>query len=381
MTIPPDLETPLLLLDEERLRRNIARMQARMTELNVSFRPHAKTSKCPEVVRRQLAAGAAGITVSTLKEAERFQDAGVEDILYAVAIAPAKLDHALRLQRRGLRLTQVVDSVAAAAALTRHGEVHGHCHAALIEIDTDGHRSGLRPDDPAVLAVARALRARAGAGARLRGVMTHAGASYSLSTPEDLAAMAERERAGCVAAAQRLRDAAHDCETVSIGSTPTALSARSLEGVTEVRAGVYVFFDLVMAGIGVCTREEIALSVLCSVIGHRSDARRVFTDAGWMAMSRDRGTESQAQDFGYGLTCDVEGRPIAGLAFKEANQEHGILEWHGEPGIDLTERFPIGSQLRILPNHACATGAQHESYRVIPASGGDLLRWERFGGW
>lgn len=381
MAIPPDLETPLLLLDEARLQRNIARMQARMTELDVRFRPHAKTSKCPEVVRRQLAAGAAGITVSTLKEAERFWDEGVEDILYAVAIAPAKLDHALRLQRRGLRLTQVVDSVAAATELTRHGEVHGHCHAALIEIDTDGHRSGLCPEDPAVLAVARALRARGGAGARLAGVMTHAGASYSLSTPEDLAAMAERERAGCVAAALRLRDAGHDCGTVSVGSTPTALSARSLQGVTEVRAGVYVFFDLVMAGIGVCTREEIALSVLCSVIGHRADARRIFTDAGWTALSGDRGTATQAQDFGYGLICDVEGRPLAGLAFKEANQEHGILEWCGKPDIDLAERFPIGCQLRILPNHACATGAQHDSYLVIPAAGGELRRWERFRGW
>jgi D-serine deaminase-like pyridoxal phosphate-dependent protein len=375
-----DAETPLLLLDTARMQRNIARMQARMDALGVRFRPHVKTSKCPEVVRRQLAAGAHGITVSTLKEAEQFLAAGVDDILYAVAVAPNKLDHALRLARGGAKLTLLVESVAGAAALAAHGVAHGHCHAALIEVDTDGHRSGIRPDDPLLLEVAAALRSRGGHGARLAGVMTHAGSSYALSSPDALAAMAEQERARCVAAAERLRAAGFACETVSVGSTPTALSARSLEGVTEVRAGVYVFFDLVMAGVGVCGLEDIALSVLCSVIGHRADAGWIITDAGWMAMSRDRGTQKQAHDWGYGAVCDVAGRPIDGLAFNEANQEHGVLAWTGAPGVDLAQRFPLGTQLRILPNHACATGAQFDRY-VVAADGGAPATWPRFSGW
>src|SRR6185312_4940853 len=116
MPIPSALETPLLLLDEAQMQRNIDRMQARMDALGVRFRPHVKTSKCAEVVRRQLAAGGRGITVSTLKEAEQFAAAGVDDILYAVGIAPAKLDHALRLAREGVRLTLLVESVDGAAA-------------------------------------------------------------------------------------------------------------------------------------------------------------------------------------------------------------------------------------------------------------------------
>lgn len=381
MTELSDLETPLLLLDEQRMQRNIDRMQARMNELGVSFRPHAKTSKCPEVVRRQLAAGADGITVSTLKEADEFFAAGIHDILYAVAIAPAKFDHAMRLARAGLRLTLLVESVAAAQQLSRHGLGNGLCHEVLIEIDTDRHRSGIAPDDPLLAQVAGALRADGGHGARLKGVMTHAGSSYSLNTPDALAAMAEQERAGCVQAADRLRAAGHACEVVSVGSTPTALSAKTLAGVTEVRAGVYVFFDLVMAGVGVCSPDDIALTVLCSVIGHRPQAGWIITDAGWMAMSRDRGTQSQARDFGYGQVCDVSGRPIAPLRFGEANQEHGVLQWTGDPGIDITQRFPVGTQLRIMPNHACATSAQHQHYHVLPQSGGALQRWERFGGW
>ena len=186
MVVPPAIETPLLLLDEARMQRNIERMQARMAALGVRFRPHVKTSKCPEVVRRQLAAGARGITVSTLKEAERFFAEGVTDTLYAVAIVPGKLDHAMRLARRGLRLTLLTESVAAAEELTRHGQEYGHCHDVLIEIDTDGHRSGMPPDDPRLLAIAAALRTERGFGARLAGVMTHAGSSYSLSTPQSI---------------------------------------------------------------------------------------------------------------------------------------------------------------------------------------------------
>lgn len=379
MPIPSALETPLLLLDEAQMQRNIDRMQARMDALGVRFRPHVKTSKCAEVVRRQLAAGARGITVSTLKEAERFAAEGIDDILYAVAIAPAKLDHAMRLAREGVHLTVLVESVAGAAALARHGIERRHVHEVMIEIDTDGHRSGVRPDVAVLNEIARALRTERGSGAHLAGVMTHAGSSYALDTPEALARMAEQERSGCVRAAERLRAAGHRCERVSVGSTPTALSARALDGVTEVRAGVYVFFDLVMAGVGVCSRDEIALSVLCSVIGHREDAGWVITDGGWMAMSRDRGTQKQRRDFGYGAVCDLHGHPIEALAFDDANQEHGVLHWTGDGNVDLARRFPLGTQLRILPNHACSTAAQFDRYSVL--LDGKIREWPRFSGW
>jgi D-serine deaminase-like pyridoxal phosphate-dependent protein len=367
------LETPAPLLDESRMQHNIERMQARMSQLGVAFRPHVKTSKCLEVVRRQMAAGARGITVSTLKEAEEFFRAGVNDILYAVAIVPNKLDHALALIRAGLRLTLLVESVAMAEQLARHGSEHGVCYDVLIEVDTDGHRSGVKPGDPVLLQIAAALQG----GARLKGVMTHAGASYDLNTPEALQQIAEQERSRCVAAAQLLRGAGHACEVVSVGSTPTALSAQHLDGVTEVRAGVYVFFDLVMADVGVCTAADIAISLLCTVIGHRPDQGWIITDGGWMAMSRDLGH----QQHGYGVVCDSDGQPVVGLSFGKANQEHGVLQWRGAADVDIVQRFPVGSSLRILPNHACATGAQHAQYHVIPKSGGDWQVWPRFSGW
>jgi D-serine deaminase-like pyridoxal phosphate-dependent protein len=105
----------------------------------------------------------------------------------------------------------------------------------------------------------------------------------------------------------------------------------------------------------------------------------VITDAGWMAMSRDRGTREQLRDYGYGAVCDGDGYAIEQLAFDDANQEHGVLRWTGEP-VDLARRFPLGRQLRILPNHACATAAQFDRYTVLTPAG-DLREWPRFGGW
>src|SRR4051812_1040677 len=183
--------TPAALIDEARMMRNIARMQDRMNALGVRLRPHVKTSKCVEVARQQLAQGGQGITVSTLREAECFFAAGFNDILYAACIPPNKIDRALELRRRGCNLTVIVDSVEAARSLAEAGRVNGHAFAVMIEIDSDGHRSGVRAGDPLLTDVAREL---VSGGAVLKGVLTHAGSSYDLNAPETLEQLAEQER-------------------------------------------------------------------------------------------------------------------------------------------------------------------------------------------
>ena len=371
------LNTPAALVDLARMHRNIARMQKRMGSLGVAFRPHVKTSKCLPVVQAQLAAGARGITVSTLTEAEQFFAAGITDILYAVGIVPSKLPQALALRRKGCALKLIADNVQTGRSTGIFGRENNEIFEIWIEIDTDGHRSGIKPSGDALIEVGRAIH---DGGMNLGGVMTHAGSSYGCDTPEALQAMAEQERAGCVLAAQRLRTAGLPCAVVSVGSTPTALFARHLEGVTEVRAGVYVFFDLVMANLGVCSTDDVALSVLTTVIGHQADKGWAIVDAGWMAMSRDRGTQTQKHDCGYGLVCDVYGRVLEGYVLSAANQEHGILSHQGAADGDIAQRFPVGTQLRILPNHACATGAQFPEYQAV-GTDGRTETWSRFYGW
>ncbi|KAF1048163.1 MAG: D-threo-3-hydroxyaspartate dehydratase [Herbaspirillum frisingense] len=343
----------------------------------MSFRPHVKTSKSTDVAALQRAAGARGVTVSTLLEAQHFHAAGIDDILYAVGMVPAKLPQALALRRQGCALKIITDSLASARAIADFGRAHDEVFEVWIEIDSDGHRSGIRPEQEALLEVGRCLHE---GGMRLGGVLTHAGSSYDYDTPEALQAIAEQERAACVNAALRLRAAGLPCPVVSIGSTPTALSAASLEGVTEVRAGVYVFFDLVMHNVGVCTQDDIALSVLTTVIGHQEEKGWAIVDAGWMAMSRDRGTQKQKHDFGYGQVCDAAGTPLKDYLITGANQEHGILSLREGVDRDIVKRFPVGTQLRILPNHACATGAQFPSYQALAADG-TVQNWPRLHGW
>ncbi|MEH3102238.1 alanine racemase [Sphingomonas adhaesiva] len=373
-----DLETPALLLDLGRFDRNVARLRAHLAPLGVTLRPHVKTAKSIDLARRLFPQGGGAITVSTLAEAEYFADGGITDITYAVGLSPDRIARARALVARGVALDVLIDSVEQARALADAAADGAAMPGVLIEIDCDGHRGGLLPGDRAIVAIADVLAA---GGVALRGVLTHAGESYNARGGVGLPEMAEAERAAAVAAAGLLRAGGHACPVVSVGSTPTAHFARDLTGVTEVRAGVFMFFDLVMHGIGVCAVDDIAVSVLATVIGHRVDKGWILTDAGWMAMSRDRGTAKHPVDQGYGLVCALDGTPYPDLIVGDASQEHGILTVRPGSGATLPD-LPVGTRVRVLPNHACATSAQHDRYHVLDAAGtGVAAVLPRIRGW
>jgi D-serine deaminase-like pyridoxal phosphate-dependent protein len=359
-------DTPFAVVDIARSRRNVDRLAGR---LSTPLRPHVKTAKSVDIANLMHGGTPGPITVSTLAEAERFADAGYTDITYAVGIDPHKLPRVVALLRRGVAVQVLLDSVEQAQAVQAAGV------PALIEVDCDGHRGGVTVENPALVEIARVL------GDCFAGVLVHAGESYFEPTPAGRLRAAETERDVAVAAADRIRAEGITVGTVSVGSTPTAHAARDLAGVTEVRAGNYVFFDLVMAGIGVCTLDDLALTVVVTVIGRRPEKGWLVTDGGWMALSRDRGTANQAVDQGYGVVADVAGIVIPELIVSGASQEHGILTIRdGSPLPDL----PVGTRLRIMPNHACATAAQHHGYRIVD-SDLDTPRirdvWDRVGGW
>jgi D-serine deaminase-like pyridoxal phosphate-dependent protein len=334
-----------------------------------------KTSKSIEVLKILNGGGADGpITVSTLAEARYFFEHGVTDILYAVGVAPIKLPEIAALLRAGCKLRVILDTTEAADAVREFVETDGVPMEVLIEIDSDGHRAGVAPDDPRLIEIGRRL------GPCLAGVMTHAGASYDCRTRAEFEAIAEQERALTVAAAQRLRAAGLHCPIVSVGSTPTITYARDLSGVTEARVGVYAFGDLVQTELGTCATDDIAIGVIASVIGHNRDHGRVLIDAGFLALSRDRGTADLPVDWGYGAVCDpISGRLIDGVIVSATNQEHGIVT--ARSGAIDFDRFPIGSRLRILPNHACATAAAYDRYFVTDGGDEIVAVWDRVNGW
>ncbi len=361
-----DLPTPCLVLDRTILKRNIATMAAALARHKVPLRPHMKTAKSIDVARLAVEDQPGGITVSTLAEAEYFAAHDVSDILYAVGIIPQKLDQVAKLNDSGADVIVLTDDLDAAAAIAAHPRPP----RALIEIDTGESRGGIDPDSDLLLALADRL------GVNLAGVMTHAGHSYSGRSIDDMVRIAEAERAGVVRAAERLRAAGFPAPIVSMGSSPTALHAASFEGVTEVRAGVYMFGDLFQAEILTHAVEDIAVTVLASVIGRRPG--KLLVDAGGMALSKDRSTEAAPKDYGFGLALDRLGNRTLGDAIvRRAYQEHGVIEL--DPAHEVA--MPIGGRLRIAPNHTCMTVAAHDRYHVVDGTDEVVAVWPRVNGW
>lgn len=369
-----DLTTPALVLDRQRLEANAGRMRDKVGSLGVALRPHVKTSKSIPVLDVLLDGHRGPITVSTLAEARYFFAHGVTDILYAVGIAPVKLPEVAELIRAGCKLRIILDTIEAADAVRAFSDAEGVPIEVLIEIDSDGHRAGVTPDDPQLIEIGQRLQAR------LAGVMTHAGASYDCRSRHEFEVMAEQERTLTLEAAERLRSVGLPSPIVSVGSTPTLHYARSLKGVTEARAGVYAFGDLVQSELGTCRIEDIAIGVIASVIGHNCRHQRLLIDAGFLALSRDRGTADLPVDWGFGAVCDpVTGEIIDGISVSSTNQEHGIITAR-QGDVDF-DHFPVGSRLKILPNHACATAAAYNEYHVTNGSHEIVDIWERVNGW
>ena len=330
------------------------------------LRPHVKTTKALEPPAMLFDGGTGPITVSTLAEARHLAD-GWPDQIYGVGITPQKLDAVAALNAAGAQVKVITDDVDAARAIA----AHPGAAEALVEVDCGEHRGGLDPAE--TLAVARAL------GGRFAGIFTHAGHSYAGRSLEEMAAVAEAERATVVRAADALRAAGLTPRIVSMGSSPTALHARSLAGITEVRAGVYMFGDLFQAQIGTHGMDDIAVTVLTAVTGRKPDRNAILVDAGAIALSKDRSTEKAPKDYGFGLMLDADGKRAFGDAIvARVHQEHG--EVHGDGPLPF-DRLPIGALVRIAPNHTCLTVAQYDRYHVVDGGRDVIAVWDRVNGW
>lgn len=361
-----DLPTPCLVLDRTILARNLRAMSGQLARLSVPLRPHMKTAKSIDVARMALEGQPGGITVSTLAEAEYFFSHGITDILYAVGITPQKLHQIVALNATGADIAVITDDIDMAAIIATLDTPP----RTLIEIDSGEARGGVAADSDALLAIANVL------GPALVGVMTHAGHSYNGRSVREMAVVAEQERGRVTRAASRLREAGFEITIVSAGSSPTARHAENLQGVTEMRAGVYMFGDLFQAEIETHGMDGIAVTVLTSVIGRRPG--RLLVDAGGLALSKDRSTQDAPHDYGFGLALDVRGQRAYGNAIvRRAYQEHGVVDMDPARPIEL----PIGGRLRIAPNHTCMTAAAHDRYFVVDGGDEIVAIWPRVNGW
>lgn len=355
-TVPHEIDTPEIMVDADILERNIARMAEAVAAKGLALRPHAKTHKIPEIAALQAAAGAAGLTVATIGEAEVFAEHGVTDlfIAYPLWVGPRQAERLRRLAAVA-RVAVGTDSVGAARAMgAALGDAAGTIEV-LVEVDSGHHRSGVAPSDAVDVA-----RGAADAGLRVAGVFTFPGHSYAPGMPAEAAAQEQRalaEAAGLLAAA------GFEVTRVSGGSTPSALLTEA-GATTEVRPGVYVFGDAQQLELGRCAPEDIALTVAATVVSrHEGDAvvpRRIVLDAGSKVLGGDR----PAWTTGFGRLADFPEARITALS------EHHAT-------VVFPERAPLpglGERLRVIPNHVCVAVNLVDEVAVVKQ--GDVVdRW------
>jgi D-serine deaminase-like pyridoxal phosphate-dependent protein len=341
-----EVDTPALVIDLARLDANLARMAEAADRHGVRLRPHAKTHKSVWIARRQRELGAVGHTVAKLDEAEALIDGGLDDVFVCYSLVGGhKLERLLELAGRA-RVIAAVDHIDAVDQLAAAARDHGVALDVVIEVDTGLDRAGVSLGPPLERLVASVRDAES---LRLAGISTHEGYAYSLPDPE------ERERT----VRARLEElaaagAALEVETVSTGATPSVLQTIDVPGITEVRPGNYVFYDLMQVGLGSASIEDCALTVLTTVVERRSGSRAIV-DAGSKALSSDAGVHGLTLLSGYGAALGRDDVRVAALS-----EEHGWLELDAAgPGV------AIGDRLRILPNHACATTANFREAYVV----------------
>jgi D-serine deaminase-like pyridoxal phosphate-dependent protein len=337
--------TPVGVVDEDVMERNLARMANIAAQGSVKLRPHAKTHKSSEIARRQLAHGAVGVTAATLKEAEVFAGAGVEDLL--IAHPPVGAEKRRRVEALAGRLKRIavtLDDVATARTLPAAVDV-------FWEVDSGQHRIGTAPGDPTVRAVHELVQAIGEE--RFRGLITHAGHSYAATSQVQRQQAADAETEAVLSTAELLGRERIEVREISVGSTPTAgLALRA--GITEMRPGTYVFGDANQVVLGSQRLDECALGVVASVVSTPAPDRAVI-DAGSKALSADLRVSGLE---GYGM---VLGRDD--LTVDRLSEEHAVVT------APKRTRLAIGDRLIIIPAHVCTTVNLHPVLLLVPASG------------
>lgn len=333
-----DLDTPFVVIDMDKVERNITGMQKMADAAGVALRPHAKTHKIPALALKQVAAGAVGVTVAKVGEAEVMVDAGIGDILIAYPIVgTSKWERLARLGRKA-NVSVAVDSLEVTRGISQALEKAGGCIGVLIEIDCGFRRVGVAPGEP-VLALARQVVQLPGL--ELKGIMTFAGHSYDARDSEERRRIGIKEGQTAVACADTLRAVGLSVDIVSVGSTPTSPIAAKVPGVTELRPGTYIFGDLMQVQMNVHSLDQCALTVKVTVVS-RPAPERAVVDAGTKVLTKDG--EDSPLGTGRGL---VYGRP--GICVEWLTEEHGMLKLaEGEWGL------AVGDTLEIIPVHACA---------------------------
>lgn len=368
------IKTPSLIVDFGRMKRNAERIANRAKELNINLRPHVKTHRCLEIARIQTEKTSGKIMVSTLSEAKFFSANGFSDITYGVPIERGKFDEAIEIAKQTEKFSLLTDDVETVLKLNEKAKSENVKLSIFVKIDVGYHRCGVEPNTKEAFEIPQKIADSSNL--NFAGILTHAGHSYHADDAKKLLNVAHEERDKMLNLAGELRGKGLNVPCVSIGSTPTFSAIDSLDGITEFRAGNYIFFDAFQATIGSCKFEDCALTVLTAVVHRDATRQKIVVDAGAVALSKDRGAVEFDAGCGYGRVYDLEGNDL-NLRVELLSQEHGEISVADEK---VFNSLKVGSRVRILANHSCLTALQHSHYHILD-DGKIVDRWEINRGW
>lgn len=357
---PIDLATPIPIVHLDLLASNLASWSEAITAHGVRLRPHAKTHKTVEVARRQLEQGADGLTVAKPSEGLALLPSGVTDVFVAYPIVgQVRMAHLLELAQKA-RVTSCIDNLGAAAALSAAAGDLGIVLEVLVDVDSGLRRTGLPPEAAVELGVA----ASALPGLEVVGVFSYAGYPSKRPEAEQRRAWAHQEARTSVEVAAALHDRGLEIGHVSVAGTLTARFAAEVDGVTEVRPGIYTFGDANTSRLGAMRLEDCALRILTTVVS-RPSADRAILDAGTKALAADTGLDGT---FGYLPACP-------GARLTRVWEEHGVLELSPDEGEAGGADLQVGDQVEVVPNHVCPA-VNLATHLVCLMDGESTATWE-----
>lgn len=351
------METPHIIIDAGIMSNNINKMAHMAAHAGVKLRPHVKTHKMPSIAHKQVQAGATGITVAKLSEAELMARHGIGDIFIAYPIvSPGKINRLLQLASQ-VQLTAGVDSLESARMLAEAAARSGQIIRVRLEIDTGMRRTGVLYGDAVNMAEQIAVMPSL----HLNGIYTYRGAMYNGKPTLDLMTAGEDEGRLMAELATRIRERGIAIEDVSVGSTPTAMYAAAVPGVTEIRPGTYVFQDRMQARYGVCIQADWAACVRVTVISRPSSDLAII-DGG----SKTFATDIQPMTGPLGLEGFGQVLGWDDILFDRVSEEHGMLKLG--PAAQASG-LRAGDILHIVPNHICSTINLHNGVVIRDENG------------
>lgn len=352
------VDTPELLLDIDQMESNILDMVKFAEEYDLDYRPHIKTHKCVNIAQKQIDYGAIGVTVATVGEAEVMANGGIKDILVAFPIATTeKLQRIEKLMDKSV-ITIAVDSITQANLLNDYFATHNKVLHIWIKVNSGLNRCGVEPNEiEELVKFIKSLKHLT-----LNGIFTHAGHSYGATSEAEIDKIAEKEAEVVLESVKICESLGVEIPNRSVGSTPTFKKAGQIKGITEIRPGNAVFFDMIQVGLKVASIDDCALTVVSTVGSKHKD--RLVIDAGSKTLNLDKGAHGNESVIGHGYI-----KEYPGLVIDRLSEEHGIITTKEDTELNITDK------ITIIPNHAC-TVVNLFDYYVIHRKGEVVDKWK-----